>query len=179
MKQESADGDICARLAMDDPSALETIWDCYAADLLGYLTALLCSRHEAEDALQDVFVAIACKRQAVAKARCLKAYLFRLARNTGLNRLKRTRHMQRQAVESSCWLAPEQDGACDEQTSRKLASALAALPEKQRVVLVLKLFRGKTFREIGQRMGTSENTAASRYRYAVAALRTLIRKPEP
>jgi DNA-directed RNA polymerase specialized sigma24 family protein len=64
----------------DDPSALEMIWERYAPDMLGYLTGLHCSRHDAEDTLQEVFVTIARKRESVAKARFLKPYLFQLAR---------------------------------------------------------------------------------------------------
>ena len=178
MEPEPADRDILARLAANDPSALEMIWDRHASDLLGYLMSLLRSRHEAEDALQDVFVTIAKKRSSVARARLLKPYLFRLARNVALNRLKRNRRM-RQGTAGADWLEAKQAGEAADDPAPRLAAALAALPERQRAVLVLKFFRGKTFREIGQLMGTSENTAASRYRYGMAALQTLMREPEP
>ncbi|MDZ7615660.1 MAG: RNA polymerase sigma factor [Patescibacteria group bacterium] len=179
MELEPADRDILARLAANDLSALEMIWDRHAPDLIGYLVSLLCSRHEAEDALQDVFVTIARKRSSVARARVLKPYLFRLARNVALNRLKRNRRMRQQRCDDSDWLVTKQLGEAMDDPAPRLAAALAALPETQRVVLVLKFFRDKTFREIGQLMGTSENTAASRYRYGMAALRNLMREPEP
>ncbi len=179
MEPEPADRDILARLAANDPSALEMIWDRHASDLLGYLMSLLCSRHEAEDALQDVFVTIARKRSSVARARLLKPYLFRLARNVALNRLKRNRRMRQQRCDGSDWLAAKPAGEAADDPAPRLAASLAALPETQRAVLVLKFFRDKTFREIGQLMGTSENTAASRYRYGMAALKSLMREPEP
>jgi RNA polymerase sigma-70 factor (ECF subfamily) len=59
-----------------------------------------------------------------------------------------------------------------------LDGALAALPAEQREVMYLKVFEGMTFQEIGERCGTSVNTAASRYRYAAAALRRAL-APEP
>jgi RNA polymerase sigma-70 factor (ECF subfamily) len=179
VEPEPADRDILARLAANDPSVLEMIWDRHASDLLGYLTSLLCSRHEAEDALQDVFVTIARKHSSVARARLLKPYLFRLARNVALNRLKRNRRMRRQGIPGTDWLEAKPAGEPADDPAPHLAAALAALPERQRVVLVLKFFRDKTFREIGQLMGTSENTAASRYRYGMAALQSLMREPEP
>ncbi|MDY0170142.1 MAG: sigma-70 family RNA polymerase sigma factor [Thermoguttaceae bacterium] len=174
MEREPADSEIQARLAANDPSALELIWDGYGTDLFAFLASLLGRRHEAEDALQDVFVTIARKRQSVAGARLLKPYLFRLARNVALNRLKRNRRVRQPTGEGFDWLVYDQpDEQGDDRTAR-LGPALAALPEKQRVVIVLKFFRDKTLREIGELMGTSENTAASRYRYGMAALRKLM-----
>lgn len=55
MDNETANHEIRARLAANDPSALDMIWNHYVTDLLGYLVSLMCSRHDAEDVLQDVF----------------------------------------------------------------------------------------------------------------------------
>lgn len=176
MERDLDDREIRARLAADDPSALEMIWDQYASDLFGYLVSLLGCRHEAEDALQDVFVTIARKRQSVAGAHLFKPYLFRIARNVAMNRLKQRRRNRRPTAEGFDWLTTSvKDEQADERVAQ-LGSTLAALPEKQRVVIVLKFFCDRTLREIGELMGTSENTAASRYRYGMAALRKLLRE---
>jgi RNA polymerase sigma-70 factor (ECF subfamily) len=50
-------------------------------------------------------------------------------------------------------------------------AALRRLPEEQREVLALKIWGGLTFEEIGSQLGQSPNTAASRYRYGLEALR--------
>jgi RNA polymerase sigma-70 factor (ECF subfamily) len=61
----------------------------------------------------------------------------------------------------------------------ELAAAVADLPPEQREVVALKIDGGLTFAEIGRVMGTSLDTAASRYRYALTKLRqTLSRKEE-
>ncbi len=52
--------------------------------------------------------------------------------------------------------------------------ALRALPSEQREVVYLKVYEGLTFREIGERCGVGANTAASRYRYALEALRSVL-----
>ncbi|MDZ7814885.1 MAG: sigma factor-like helix-turn-helix DNA-binding protein [Planctomycetota bacterium] len=46
-------------------------------------------------------------------------------------------------------------------------NALRQLPSDQYEALTLKIYSGLTFRQIGAVTGVSENTAASRYRYAV------------
>ena len=57
----------------------------------------------------------------------------------------------------------------DEQ--RALVAALDLLPAEQREVLTLKIWNELTFAEIASALGISQNTAASRYRYALAALK--------
>ncbi len=49
--------------------------------------------------------------------------------------------------------------------------ALQRLPAEQREVLVLKVWQELTFEQIGTALDISPNTAASRYRYALNALR--------
>jgi len=48
---------------------------------------------------------------------------------------------------------------------------LHRLPSAQREVLTLKIWGELTFDEIARELDISHNTAASRYRYALAALR--------
>jgi RNA polymerase sigma-70 factor (ECF subfamily) len=60
-----------------------------------------------------------------------------------------------------------------EREERRLAidAALQRIPAAQREVLVLKVWGELTFDQIGALLDISLNTAASRYRYALAALR--------
>jgi RNA polymerase sigma-70 factor, ECF subfamily len=171
---EAVANDIRSRLAADDPVALEMIWSEYASDLLGYLAGLHCSRIDAEDTLQEVFVTIARKRTSVASARQLKPYLFQLARNVALNRIKQNRRLRNRFECASDWLVPVEPAPADEERIHELVTGLAELPEKQRSVLVLKFYRDKTLREIGALLGMSENTAASCFRYGIEKLRRVM-----
>ncbi len=53
----------------------------------------------------------------------------------------------------------------------RLEAALAALPEAQREVFLLREHAGLSFPEIAEATGTNENTVKSRLRYALVALR--------
>ncbi len=174
MDSESIANEVRMRLAADDPSALEIIWAEYAADLLGYLAAIHCSRIDAEDTLQEVFITIARKRVSVASARQLKPYLFQLARNVALNRIKHDKRIRDRAECMSDWLVAVEPASLDEHQIQKLVAGLAELPEKQRSVIVLKFYRDKTFWEIGTLLGISENTAASCFRYGIEKLRRVM-----
>jgi RNA polymerase sigma-70 factor, ECF subfamily len=52
-----------------------------------------------------------------------------------------------------------------------IEEALQRIPAEQREVLVLKIWGELTFEQIAAELALSPNTAASRYRYALAALR--------
>jgi len=176
VEKTTIDKQICARLEANDSSALEMIWNQYSTDLLAYLIGIMCSRFDAEDALQEVFVTISKKRQQVAKARHLKAYLFKTAHNTAVNRIKQNSRRREQLEKKADWLifTPQDDNEDDR--TPQVTAALAALPEKQRVVLTLKFFQDKTFREISELLGISENTAASRYRYGLSKLKDVMQE---
>ncbi|MDA1316306.1 MAG: RNA polymerase sigma factor [Acidobacteria bacterium] len=179
MEDDNNEKRIKASLAANDISALDLIWNEYASDLLGYLVTIHGSRHVAEDTLQEVFVTIASKRAYVAAARNLKAYLFRLARNTALNRIKREARRREKLHQAANWLEIEASDAGGEDRSGLLAAALAQLPEKQRTVVVLKFFRDKTLGEIGDMLRISGNTAASRLRYGMEKLKHLLTEESP
>jgi RNA polymerase sigma-70 factor (ECF subfamily) len=59
----------------------------------------------------------------------------------------------------------------DAERRREIEAALQRLPVEQREVLVLKIWNELTFEQIAETLGIPLNTAASRYRYALAALR--------
>jgi RNA polymerase sigma-70 factor (ECF subfamily) len=58
-----------------------------------------------------------------------------------------------------------------DERSAGLETALQRLPSAQREVLALKIWGGLTFAQIAEQLGIPPDTAASRYRYALATLR--------
>jgi len=175
LDENSADASIRAALARDDPAAVEFIWDRYAADLLAFLIARLCSRNEAEDVLQTLFVTIASKRYVLAQAGCLAAYLFRMARHEAATYLRSRRCHRQEVVDTGLWLELRDEGIRHFELVEQLQVSLSQLPEAQRDVVVLKVYRDKTFGEIAQLLNVSPNTAASRYRYGMERLRNLLK----
>jgi len=64
----------------------------------------------------------------------------------------------------------ESDGA-DDESRIYLEHGLKKLPEKFASVITLKIWGELTFAEIGKKLDISQNTAASRYRYGLEALK--------
>jgi len=148
---------------------LAKLYDDYGARIHGYVLALVSNNSDAEEIMQDVFAAIFQRRRV---PRDPERYLFRAARNAAYSHLRwrRVRWKAQPRLEYQVILhhrsegnAPWQDGEAQR--------ALLGLPVKQREVVVLKVFQGMTFEEIGDMLEVSPNTAASRYRYAMEKLR--------
>lgn len=59
----------------------------------------------------------------------------------------------------------------DDESRQYLESGLKKLPEKFASVITLKIWGELTFAEIGKKLSISQNTAASRYRYGLEALK--------
>jgi RNA polymerase sigma-70 factor (ECF subfamily) len=174
LNEKLSDNVLRAALRGDDPAAVELLWDRYAGDLLAFLKCVLCSVHNAEDVLQMVFVRIVRKRHKLAKARCLDAYVYRIARNEASGWIRRRRRDRSVKAAEVPWLAvPEGVGEPDD-LGEKLQAALERLPRQQREVIVMKIYRQKTFSEISRLLGLPQSTAASRYRYGMEKLRTLL-----
>ncbi len=161
-------------LAGNDPAAVELMWDRYANDLFAYLLVVLCSRHDAEDVLQTVFVKIAQKRHRLVKARRLDAYVFRIARNEVSSFISRRKRGRKVEGLDKSWLIVSEGHQELNDLAEELQAVLARLPQQQREVIVMKIYRQKTFLEIAGILGLSQNTVASRYRYGMEKLRTLL-----
>jgi RNA polymerase sigma-70 factor (ECF subfamily) len=127
------------------------------------------SAADAEDIVQDAFVKFWRKQHPIDN----RALLFATVRSTAFDLLRRdSRRARREAdaiAELEHAVAPQFDAATDSQQA--LAAAVDCLPAEQREVLVMKIWNELTFADIATVLGISQNTAASRYRYALAALK--------
>lgn len=61
--------------------------------------------------------------------------------------------------------------SADEETKNYLEQAIKQLPEKFAAVITLKIWGEQTFADVGKQLNISQNTAASRYRYGLEALK--------
>ena len=85
------DSEFVASIVSGDPEGLAAAYDKYSADLYGYCRSLLQDPNDAADAVQDTFVIAASKLAGLRNPERLRAWLFTVARNESLRRLRSRR----------------------------------------------------------------------------------------
>jgi RNA polymerase sigma-70 factor (ECF subfamily) len=143
----------------------QPLYEAKAAGLVLYGRALGLSHGEAEDVVQETFMALL---QLPCKPDDPEHYCLRAFRNRALNHRRGFWRRLAREWESVRWFehAPDTDGAEAEAMRR-----LAELPAAQREVIVLKIWHELTFEAIGNMLDISPNTAAGRYRYGIQKLK--------
>jgi RNA polymerase sigma-70 factor (ECF subfamily) len=169
---EAPDDPLLAGLAAGREEAFASLYAREGCALLRVAFALLGSRPDAEDAVQEVFVGLARARASWASVENLRAYLFTALRHAAAKAASRRRAARCQPLPDA--IATPQPRGLAAGPAARLERALAALPSDRREVVALKIDAGLTFREIAAVLGISPNTAASRYRYALTELRNTL-----
>jgi RNA polymerase sigma-70 factor (ECF subfamily) len=149
-----------------DASQIETLYREHGAVLVLFAAAITGDRSTAQDAVHQVFLKMI-ERGSPSNVKDWKAFLFTSVRNAVLNDL-RVRQRNVELHPDSAWFSPPEQ---DDDAEQSLQLALRTLPDDQRQVTVLHVWGDLTFSQISDVLGISANTAASRYRYALAKLR--------
>jgi RNA polymerase sigma-70 factor (ECF subfamily) len=124
---------------------------------------------DAEDIVQEAFVKFWRRNHNVTN----RALLYATVRSVALDLIRRDSRRARREREAVADLeqAVEPQFRLEDESQRAIAVAMERLPHEQREVLVMKIWNELTFAEIAEALGISQNTAASRYRYALSALK--------
>lgn len=170
-----------AALAADEP--IEPAEGCRDGDSVGfdeayrrfgrslYGTALRMLRGsaDAEDAMQDTFLALYHKQPDLPPA-ALGPWLRRVLVNRCLDRLRRGQRWR----ESEVGVEHEPTAPADEYRGLDLDRAVARLPERARVVFLLHDVEGFKHREMAEQLGLSDSTTKTQLFRARRLLRKLM-----
>ncbi|HEY0550185.1 MAG TPA: sigma-70 family RNA polymerase sigma factor [Verrucomicrobiae bacterium] len=148
------------------------LYETKAGELILYGRALGLGHSEAEDVLQETFVALL-KMERVPDNPL--HYCIRGFRNRALNYKRGLFRRITRELESKRWFERHADESPHE---RAAMQCLQKLPPDQREVIVLKIWHEHTFEEIGGLLELSPNTVAGRYRYGMEKLRACLKKEE-
>jgi RNA polymerase sigma-70 factor, ECF subfamily len=152
-------------LTHDD--ALAVLYEAHGARLYRYAVMLLGDRTAAEDVLHEGFVRLAEAMDRRPHVELTFGYVATVVRNECYTVLRKWRRRR----EDPLPLIERESPDATEEERMILDRTLRTLPAEQREVVYLKVFEGLTFQEIADRCAVSINTAASRYRYAMEAMR--------
>ncbi len=161
-----------------DDEAFEQLYSLYEKPLLVYCKYLLSSTQDAEEVFQETWLRIVRMKKREREVEHFRAFLFTVARNTGLKFIERRKRRQGNLSldtvdPTSEWLL--QDDSNQYSDMKELVSkALTRVPVTQREAFVLHAMLGYSFDEVAEMQGVSMTAAKTRAFRARHSLRKLL-----
>jgi len=167
----------------DAEPALPGLFDHYRADLLRFVAARTGDMAEAEDILQELW--LRADAHPTAAIEHWRAYLFRAANNLVIDRVRARRRREARDREWSESIHGASSGSEEiadpadtadraieaDQEARRLAAAIAALPEGARRAFELHKIDGLSHAEVASRLGISRSGVEKHMAVAMKHLR--------
>jgi RNA polymerase sigma factor (sigma-70 family) len=160
--------------AMGPPIAFEGFFEGERSRLLRALYLLTGNREEAEEVLQESFIAVWERWDRVGAMEDPTGYLYRTALNRYRSRVRRAGRTARRAIGQ----AHGRDGFADAEDRVVVARALAGLSPRRREAIVLTELLGYGSAEAGRVMGVADATVRRLAQDARAELRSTLEEPD-
>jgi RNA polymerase sigma-70 factor (sigma-E family) len=148
-----------------------------APGLLRFTTAMSANRAVAEDILQEVLARVYQRWDRIVQLERPEAYVRRALVNEYLSWRRRWARVIPHAVIDTGATVPDHAGGHAERSA--LTAELAALPSRQRTVLVMRYYGGATDAEIAEALRCRPSTVRAYASRALATLRIELSNPVP
>jgi RNA polymerase sigma factor (sigma-70 family) len=160
------------RAQLDD-EAFDRLFRESAADVHGYAISLLGNRAAAEDVTALAFERLYRARARLDRGRgAPRAWLFAIARNAALDELRRRNRQPQSELPEEMHDIREAEEAFEQIARRAtVRDALAALPLREREVVLLKFHGQLSNSELAKALDVSESNAGTRLHRALTRLR--------
>jgi RNA polymerase sigma-70 factor, ECF subfamily len=169
------DRDLLARCGRREPGAFEELVELTGRQVYTLAFRLTGDRHEAEDVAQEAYLRVYRSLRSFRGESRFETWLHRVVANAAIN------HMRDKARFGDLVDEPERimriagEATTDNVPAREeLATAMAQLPDAQRVAVVLKDVYGFSAAEIAERLGTTEGAVKLRLHRGRRNLKNLI-----
>ena len=154
--------------------------------VFGFILSKVLDREVAEDIFQDTFIKVinTLKRGAYNEEGKFLPWVMRISHNLIIDHFRRNKRMPKFnnseefdifSVLSDDVLNVEKQIIKD-QILEDVKGLISELPDDQKEVLMMRMYRDMSFKEIAENTDVSINTALGRMRYAIINLRKLIEK---
>jgi RNA polymerase sigma-70 factor, ECF subfamily len=162
------------RFVEGDVAAFETIFREAEPDIYRWLLRMVRDPAIAEDLVIETFWRVYRSRATFDWTQSFQAWARRIATNVARDHLRR--RPRETGLPQSLSTPPQPDPAVSQDIARKVRQAIAALPPRHRIVVVLALVDEVPYSEIADALGLPVGTVKSRVFHAVRRLRRRLRQ---
>ncbi len=183
-----ADELLMVRYQRGDRKAFATLVERHHRPLYNFVLRLVADGSVAEELTQETFLRVVQRAADFKHEARFSTWLYAIARNLSIDHLRKRRLRQHPSLDQSRTRDPEgptlrealpdlhprsnvERTAVSGQIADTLLEAVAALPEDQREVYLLREIANLPFKEIAEATDSGENTVKSRMRYALERLK--------
>jgi RNA polymerase sigma-70 factor (ECF subfamily) len=142
--------EVLSHVRAGDPDAWGELYQRYAPAIFRFCRRALPTREDAEDATTEIFMKVRQKLGSFDSSRPFTAWLYKVASNHCWDLLRRRRSRQNLETEDSDALPEHLQAA---HTSEELRLALAKLPDRARMALVLRYYAEMSYDEVADTLG--------------------------
>lgn len=163
--EPSSDAELMARVREGDRQAFADLVDRHKDAVVSYVTRLTGDRDRAEDLGQETFLRLFRSAGDYREQGYLRAYLYRIAVNLVRSEERRERRLRLLApflLRDEHAEPAANAGLLRRELHREVSAALARLPLRYRVPLVLHEIEGWSYVDIAEEIGCREGTVKSR-----------------
>lgn len=182
---ELSDQRLLAAYCHGDRAAFDALYRRYAGRVHATALRMTGNWEDAEDTLQEVFIALAKKASSIRRGSALKSWIYRTAVNCATDCLRRRKPqvsldaseplaVRVIAVESLRRDEAARESSRSNRMLQDIERLIPRLPNRQAAVVVLRAFQGLRHSEIALALGCSRSSSKSHYSLAMGKLRRWI-----
>lgn len=186
MKTTSSDALLVSAYINGNEKALSELIERHKQRIYSFIYSKVSDRDITEDIFQDTFIKVikTLKRGAYNEEGKFLPWVMRISHNLIIDHFRKNNRMPKFANNGdfNIFSVLSDDDLNAErkiikgQVEDDLRRLIQELPEDQKEVLVMRLYKDMSFKEISEQTGVSINTALGRMRYALINLRKVIEK---
>ncbi|MDA9339528.1 sigma-70 family RNA polymerase sigma factor [Polaribacter sp.] len=185
-KNSIPDSTLVSDFIKGNESSLEVLIKRHKQRLYSFIYSKVLNRDIAEDVFQDTFIKVirTLKKGNYNEEGKFLPWVMRIAHNLVIDHFRKTNRMPTfKNTDEFDIFSVIGDGNLNvekkmiqEQIYSDVRELIEELPEEQKEVLMMRMYRDMSFKEISENTGVSINTALGRMRYALMNMRKLIEK---
>jgi len=158
--EEDPDTLLMLRVREDDMQAYTLLVERFQHRVLGTIFRYTGDSAGAEDLAQEIFIKVFKARKSYEPVAKFSTWLFRIVTNLCLNEIRNRKLRPQLSLDGNPLLDPGQEDTTGSDLSRQelvaaVRKALDALPENQRMAVVLNKWEGQSYEEIGEALNLS------------------------